>query len=96
MCILVLITGVFGSRVAFALTWIFTDRVQAAFAGGWLLPAVGLVLAPWTALAYVLAWSPTAGVSNAGWLLVFAAFVLDVVTYTGRAVEKNYKKRYGN
>lgn len=49
-----------------------------------------------SALAYVLAWSPTAGVSNAGWLLVFAAFVLDVVTYTGRAVEKNYKKRYGN
>jgi hypothetical protein len=90
MCLFVLVLGLLGPRIALACTWIFTDRVQIAFSGGAILPALGLIFLPWTALVYVLAYAPGAGVSALGWFCVAGGFILDVLTYSNRAIAKQY------
>jgi hypothetical protein len=64
--------------------------VSLAFQGGWLLPLLGLLFLPWTALCYVLAYAPVLGVSAIGWLLVGAGFVADLATYSSRSAQKRY------
>jgi hypothetical protein len=75
-----------GPRVAFAAWWIFGDKVDAAF-DTWIWPLLGLLLLPWTSIAYVLAWGPIDGVSGAGWLLVVIGIFLDLASYAARAAK---------
>jgi hypothetical protein len=79
-----------GPRFAFLLVWIFGDRVDAAFSS-WVWPLLGLLVAPWTILFYVLAWGPVHGVSGAGWLLVGLGVVLDLATYSSRAAQARFQ-----
>lgn len=81
MCCLLLVAGLIGPRVAFVLTWIFSDRVSIAFHNGVLWPLLGLIILPWTALAYVFAYAPIFGVSTLGWVIVALGFFLDLATY---------------
>lgn len=90
MCCFVLVLGFLGPRLAFLWAWLFTDKVTAAFAGGFWLPLLGLIFLPWTAIAYVLAWSPVIGVTGAGWVFVGLGFVLDIATYSNRAARRRY------
>jgi hypothetical protein len=92
MCCLFLAVGLLGPRLGFLGVWLFSspNRVTLAFDGGWLLPLLGVLFLPWTALAYVLAYAPVAGVSAIGWLLVAAGLVADVATYSSRAAQKRY------
>jgi hypothetical protein len=90
MCCLVLLASGLGPRIVFAGWWIFGDKVDAAF-GSWIWPLLGLLIAPWTALFYVIAWSPVVGVDGAEWLLVALGVVLDVATYGGRAAKSRYR-----
>ena len=90
MCFVVLFTGVLGPRVGLILTWLLSDRVQIAFSGGWVLPLLGVVFLPWTALFYVLVYAPGAGVSLLGWWIVIGGFVLDVLTYSSRMISNRY------
>jgi hypothetical protein len=82
MCCLIAALGLFGPRIALVLTWIFGDKVQIAFHNGWLVPLLGLLILPWTTLAYVLAFAPVRGVTSAGWLLVALGVLLDIGSYT--------------
>jgi len=90
MCFFILVLGILGPRAALLFTWILTDRVQAAFSGEWLVPLMGMVFLPWTALVYVFAWAPGTGVSPLGWLCVAGGFLLDIITYSNRAIDKRY------
>ena len=90
MCCLSLIAGLIGPRVAFFLTWVFTDRVSIAFHNGFFLPLLGVIVLPWTSLAYVFAYAPTRGVSSLGWLIVAVAFVFDLSTYAGGGSRNRY------
>jgi hypothetical protein len=69
MCCFFLLLASLGPRFAIVAMWLFGSRVDAAFDSG-LWPLLGLLLAPWTTLMYLLAWSPAGGVSGAEWLLV--------------------------
>ena len=60
MCCLVLTAGFLGPRIALLIWWIFGDRVDLAF-DSWVWPLLGLLLLPWTTLAYLLVWSPVVG-----------------------------------
>jgi hypothetical protein len=91
MCFFILVLGFLGPRAAVVFTWILTDRVQVAFSGGALLPVVGLIFLPWTTLVYVFAWAPGTGVSALGWMCVAGGFLLDIVTYSNRAIDKKYR-----
>jgi hypothetical protein len=91
MCCFLLVLGFLGPRVAFLFTWLFTDRVTAAFSGGFLWPLVGLILLPWTALAYVAAWAPSGGVDGLGWVVVAFGFLLDIASYSSRAAQSRFR-----
>ena len=90
MCCFVMILALLGPRLAFLYAWIFTPRVVDAFSGGFWLPLLGLLLLPWTALGYVLAWSPVSGVSGMGWGVVTLGLILDVSSYGSRAAQARY------
>ena len=92
MCCLFLAVGLLGPRLGFLGVWLFStpNRVTLAFHGGWLLPLLGVLFLPWTALFYVLAYAPVGGVSAIGWLFVGLGFVADIATYSSRAAQKRY------
>jgi hypothetical protein len=84
VCCLVASAAIIGPRVALVLVWIFGDRVELAFST-WAWPLLGLLLLPWTTLAYVLAWQPGGLDGNWDAALVLLGLALDVVTYISRA-----------
>ena len=92
MCCLFLAVGLLGPRLGFLGVWLFSspNRVSLAFDGGFLLPLLGLLFLPWTALFYVLAYAPITGVSAIGWLFVALGFIADLGTYASRSAQKRY------
>lgn len=90
MCCFAAVLGLFGPRLAVLFAWLFTDRIGVAFNGGWLAPLVGVLLLPWTTLAFIVAYAPMEGVSSFGWLIVIFALLADVGSYVsgGRARSK--------
>lgn len=66
-------------RLAFILMWLFTDWVGRAFGGSFLIPLLGLIFLPLTAVMYVLV-SP-GGLSIFDWLLLAVAFLIDLGAY---------------
>jgi hypothetical protein len=92
VCCFLLVLGFLGPRLALLWAWIFTPQVTAAFHGSFLWPLVGVIFLPWTALAYVVAWAPTGGVSTVGWVVVALGFVLDIASYSSRAAQQRYSQ----
>jgi hypothetical protein len=92
MCCLFLAVGLLGPRLGFLGVWLFSspNRVTLAYQGGWLLPLLGVLFLPWTALFYVLSYAPVVGVSAIGWLFVGLGFVADMATYSSRSAQKRY------
>jgi hypothetical protein len=89
MCCLLLLVGALGPRFAIIAIWLFGDRVDFAF-DSWLWPLLGLLVAPWTTLMYLLAWSPIGGVAGGGWIVVGLGVVLDLLTYAGRSAQQRF------
>jgi hypothetical protein len=92
---LVLLLGSAFPRVALAIMWIFTDRVDIAF-DGFLLPFAGLLFLPYTTFFYVLAYAPIAGVTGIGWFFVVLGFLFDMSSYggSGRWGQRRYQQSY--
>lgn len=88
MC-LVFITALFAPRVAFALMWIFGDKVEVAYSN-WLWPALLLAFLPWTGIMYTLLWSPVTGVDGPEWILVAIAVLVDILSWSSRMTKKRY------
>jgi hypothetical protein len=65
--------------------WIFGRQLGDAF-GSWIIPALGFVLVPWTTVAYAFMWGVSSNVvSGWEWIVVAAAFLLDVGFWVGSA-----------
>jgi hypothetical protein len=79
---LVLLLGSAFPRIALAITWLFTDRVDIAFDSFW-LPLAGLFFLPYTTFFYVLAYAPIGGVTGIGWFFVVLGFLFDLSSYAG-------------
>jgi hypothetical protein len=59
--------------------WIFGRQLGEAFSG-WIVPALGFLVAPWTTLIYAWMWSiDSDGVHGWEWALVGAALLVDVL-----------------
>jgi hypothetical protein len=92
MCCLVLLFGLLGPRFAIIAMWLFGNRVDLAF-DSWLWPLLGLLVAPWTTLMYLLAWSPGGGVSGGEWILVGIGVALDLAIYAAKPAQSRYANR---
>ena len=89
MCCLALSAGFIGPRFALLLWGLFGTKVDLAFSS-FFWPLIGLLILPWTTIAYVIAWGPLHGVSGAGWLLVALGVFADFATYSSRAAKARY------
>jgi hypothetical protein len=90
-CLVVLLGTAF-PRLALLLTWLFTDRVSTAF-DGWALPLLGFFVLPYTTFFYVVAYAPTAGVTDIGWFFVAIGFLLDLSAWFGTGREGSFRRR---
>lgn len=76
-----------GPRLAVATWWLFGNKVEAAF-DGWVWPLLGIILAPWTTLAFVIAWQPGGLSGNWDAILIIVGVALDILTYMHRFAAK--------
>ena len=81
MCLSVLASFISARRAIFLL-WVFdNDRLSAAFPNG-VVGWLGVVLLPWTTLAYAVCDSPLGGgVTGLGWFIVILGFLCDLGSY---------------
>lgn len=82
MC-LVVVLALLAPRVAFALMWVFGERVDLAF-DTVVWPILGLAFVPWASIMYVLLWSPFDGVIGYEWVIVGLAAAVDVISWASR------------
>ena len=92
MCCFALLFVALGPRFAIIAMWLFGDRVDAAF-DSWLWPLLGLFVAPWTTLMYLLTWSAVGGVSGGDWIFVGLGVALDIATYAAKPAQARYATR---
>jgi hypothetical protein len=89
-CLLVLLASTV-PRVVLVFMWVFGNMVDRAFSG-FVLPLVGIIVAPYTTLFYVLAWSPVGAVSGWGYFTVCIGVLLDVGHWASAGLKA--KQRY--
>ena len=78
---LVLLGTLVGPRLAIFLWWAFdTSRWSAAFDSFW-WPLVGILIAPWTTLAYALV--AANGVAGWDWVWLTSALLIDLASHAG-------------
>lgn len=82
MC-LVVVLALLAPRVAFALMWVFGERVDLAF-DTVVWPILGIIFVPWASIMYVLLWSPFDGVIGYEWVIVGLAAAVDVISWASR------------
>lgn len=73
------------ARVAFLVIWVTMPLVNRAFHGNWVLPLLGLLFLPFTALAYVLVYTFASGVTGWAWFWVALGFLIDLSTHSAGA-----------
>lgn len=73
------------SRALFLGLWLWTDLISRAFGTTWIVPLLGIIFLPCTALAYVVAYAPGIGVTGWGWVLVVLGLLLDLGAHTSHA-----------
>jgi hypothetical protein len=73
------------SRLALLALWLATPWVNRAFSGGWILPLLGIIFLPLTALTYVIVYALAGGVTSWAWLWIVLAFVLDLSSHGSSA-----------
>jgi hypothetical protein len=73
------------ARVALLVVWLSTSFVNRAFHGGWILPLLGILLLPITALTYVLVYYIAGSVTGWGWLWIALAVLLDLAATSAPA-----------
>ena len=79
-------------RFAFLAVWLFSDRVSHAF-GNWVVPVLGFLVAPWTALVYVFVVGPGHTLAGADWLWLLIAFLVDLGAYGAGGIEGRKRRR---
>lgn len=91
-CLFLLLIGI-SPRLGVAALWLFTDWVERAFDGGWILPLAGLVLLPWTTALYVVGFIIGDAAAPWGILGIFIGLFLDIAVHAGSVGEG--RRRYG-
>ncbi len=91
-CLFLLLTGI-SPRLGIVALWLFTDWVERAFDGGWVLPLLGIILLPWTTALYVIGYIIGDAAAPWGILGIFIGLFLDIAVHAGSVSEG--RRRYG-
>ena len=76
-------SSMFWPRLFILGLWIFGSQLGRAF-DSWVVPAIGFVVLPWTTVSYAFMWGISSDkVAGVEWIVVGAAFVLDLLTWAG-------------
>jgi hypothetical protein len=67
-------------RVMLILAWLFSERWDVVWSGNWFWPLLGILLAPYTTVMYLLAWSP-AGIAGWDWMWIIMGVLLDIMKW---------------
>lgn len=73
-------TIVLAPRVILILAWLFSERWDVVWGGTWLWPLLGILVAPYTTVMYILSWSP-AGIVGWDWMWIFLGVLLDIMKW---------------
>ncbi len=92
-CLFLILLGVSPRLGVFAL-WLFTDWIDRAFSGGWILPVLGMIFLPWTTALYVTGFIIGDAATPWGWLGLSIGLFLDVALHAGSATMG--KRRYAS
>ena len=76
------------ARIALLVIWFTTPLVERAFHGGWIVPLLGVLFLPLTALTYTVVFALAGSVTGLGWLWVAVALLLDLTTYGSQASKR--------
>jgi hypothetical protein len=97
MCCAIVALSFFGPRVALLVFW-FLPAGRALFDkafNGYLIPILGVIFLPWTALAWTLFYGNN-GIAGMDWLWVGLGLVADITTYTSGAAKRKSVPGYPN
>ena len=79
-CLLAFVVA-FAPRVMLILAWIFSERWDVVWGGAWFWPIVGIILAPYTTVMYLLSWSPGLGIHGWDWMWIGMGVLLDIMKW---------------
>lgn len=90
-CITTLLLGLI-SRISIVIWWIMNPQAHDLPFKGWVIPGglvfpgwlwilLGLILLPWTTLAYLLLYP--GGIVGSEWIIMGIALLLDIASHTG-------------
>ena len=91
-CLFLFLVGI-SPRLGIVALWLFTNWVERAFDGGWILPLLGIVLLPWTTALYVVGFIIGGAAAPWGILGIFIGLFLDIAVHAGSVGEG--RRRYG-
>ena len=83
------------ARLALIFVWIFTPYVTRAFDGGlwgWLLPLLGVLFLPITALTYIVVDALANGVTGWAWLWIVLAFLVDLAAHSSGVISSSRRR----
>lgn len=83
-CLFLILLGI-SPRLGVVALWLFTDWVERAFAGGWILPLLGIIFLPWTTALYTLGYIIGDAAAPWGWLGAIIGLFLDIAVHAGSA-----------
>ncbi len=81
MCCLVTIVLLLGPRIGAIIWWLFDHTRWSQTFPNIIVPIVGIILLPWTTLAYVLVFP--GGVNGLDWVWLIIALLFDLGSYSG-------------
>ncbi|HEY5889698.1 MAG TPA: hypothetical protein VIW94_03215 [Acidimicrobiia bacterium] len=81
-------------RFGVAAIWLFTDWVERAFSGGWILPLAGIIFLPWTTGLYVVGFIIGDAALPWGVMGAIIGLFLDIALHAGSATMT--RKRYAS
>ena len=87
-CLLVLILAG-APRVATLFWWFYRPSTFANLFSSWLIPVLGILILPWTTLAWVLL---NGKPGTFGWFILIFAFLLDLSTHGGSGVANRRRR----
>ena len=89
-CLLVLLTAI-SPRFVILLYWLARPaQFDLAFAGGPIVPLLGIAFVPFTTLIYVLVQTPGVGLVGSDWIWVGLALVGDIAHTASAAARSQY------